>query len=139
MDIRSIAPDKYIKSLAEALKKDHKQITPPSWIGIVKSGVNRQRIIDEPDFWYVRSASILRQIYIRGTVGVIRLRTRYGGRKNRGSRPAEFMPASGKIIRLILQQTEASGLTEKSKTSKAGRKLTEAGKKFLESIAEVKA
>lgn len=135
MDVRTIAPDKYLQALAEALKSEHKQITPPAWIGIVKSGVSRQRIIDEPDFWYVRAASILRQIYIRGTVGVIRLRTRYGGRKNRGSRPAEFKPASGKIIRLILQQTEASGLTEKSKTSKAGRKLTESGKKFLESIA----
>lgn len=134
MDIRSIAPDKYIQELAQALKSDYSEFKAPEWVDFVKSGVSKERIISEPDFWYIRSASILRQIYIRGTVGVIRLRTRYGGRKNRGSRPAEFRPASGKIIRLMLQQAEASGLVEKSKSSKAGRRLTDSGKKFLETI-----
>ena len=138
MDIRVIPAEKYNSLLAEALKKIP-EFKKPEWVDFVKTSTHRARPTQELDFWHKRAASILRQIYIHEVVGVERLRTRYGGRKNRGSRPAEFMPASGKIIRLILQQTEASGLTEKSKTSKAGRKLTEAGKKFLESIAEVKA
>ena len=85
------------------------------------------------DFWYKRAASILRQIYIRKNIGVNRLKVRYGGKKNRGVKPSEFRKGSGKIIRTILQQAEKAGFVEKTEKPK-GRKLTEKGKKFLESI-----
>src|SRR3989344_4608608 len=134
-DIRTIHPDKYNKSLASALK-DISEFTAPEWSAFVKSSTHKVRPIVEPDFWYKRSASILRQIYIRGTVGVQRLRTRYGGRKDRGVKPAEFRRSGGKIIRSILQQAEKAGFLEKSKEKKAGRKLTEKGKNFLEGFAK---
>lgn len=134
-DIRTIRPEKYNKSLAEALKK-LSEFQKPEWIDFVKSSAHKVRPVIEVDFWHKRAASILRQIYIRGTVGVQRLRTRYGGRKKRGVKPAEFRKSGGKIIRTILQQAEKAGLLEKSKEKKAGRKLTPKGKSFLEGFAK---
>lgn len=134
-DVKSIEAGKYNKLLAEALKKID-NFKAPEWIDFVKSGTHNARPITEEDFWHKRAASILRQIYLREVVGVERLRTRYGGRKDRGMRPAEFRKSSGKIIRLILQQGEQAGLLEKAKTKKKGRQLTEKGKEFLEQTAD---
>jgi small subunit ribosomal protein S19e len=132
-DIRSIEPAKYNSSLAEALK-ELEEFKRPEWIEFVKSSQHKQRPINNPDFWYIRSASILRQIYIQGIVGVQRLRTRYGGRKDRGMKPPQFRKSGGKIIRTILQQSETAGLIEKAKGKNAGRQLTKKGKEFLEGI-----
>ena len=134
-DIRTIEPGKYNKLLANALKESG-DLEKPEWVDFVKTGANKMRPNIEPDFWYKRAASILRQIYIKKIVGVQRLRTRFGGRKKRGMAPAEFRKSGGKIIRLILQQAEAAGLVEKSKSKKAGRQLTIKGKQFLESFAK---
>ncbi len=134
-DIRAIEAGKYNNYLADALKKVP-EFNKPEWIDFVKSSAHKARPIAEPDFWHKRAASILRQIYIRGIVGVGRLRTRYGGRKDRGMQPPEFRKSGGKIIRTILQQAEKASLIEKSKEKKAGRKLTEKGKSFLEGVAQ---
>ena len=125
--------------LAEALKKVP-EFKEPDWVAFVKSAPSKERPIDDPDFWYKRAASILRQIYRKKIVGVNRLRTKYGSRKNRGMKPAEFRRGSGKIIRAILQQSDAAGFTEIAKdikgvkSRKPGRKLTKKGKEFLEGI-----
>jgi len=129
----------YNKKLAEALKKIP-EFKAPEWAEFVKSGPAKERPIDEPDFWYKRAASILRQIYKKNIVGVNRLRTKYGSKKNRGFKPEEFRRAGGKIIRTILQQSDKVGFTEIAQKVKGvrgrkpGRMLTEKGKKFLESI-----
>ena len=107
----------------------------PEWATLVKSGMAKQRVPEDPDFWYRRAASILRQLYIQGVVGVSRLRTRYGSRKNRGVRPAKFKKASGKIIRTILKQAESAQLVEKIAKLQFGRRLTKKGREFLDSIA----
>ncbi len=129
----------YNLKLAEALKKipEFKQT---EWIKYVKSGAAKARPIDDPDFWHKRAASILRQIYRRKIVGVNRLKTKYGSRKRRGHKPERFKKASGKIIRIILQQSDKAGLTEIAKGIKGvrrkniGRQLTQKGKKFLEAV-----
>src|SRR3989344_4727594 len=123
-DIRAIQSQKYNSILADALKKIP-EFEKPEWVDFVKSSTSKQRPIAEVDFWHKRAASILRQIYIKGIVGVERLRTRYGGRKNRGSQPPEFRKGGGKIIRTILQQAESASLIEKYKGKKSGRKLTD--------------
>lgn len=132
-DIRMVEPVKYISMLAEALKKED-EFEKPEWVDFVKSGTAKERPIEDVDFWHKRAASILRQIYINEIVGVQRLRTRYGSRKNRGGRPEEFRRGAGKIIRVILQQAEKAGYVEKATGNKKGRKLTARGKEFLESI-----
>ncbi len=134
-DIRTIAPEKYNKLLAEALKKIP-EFKKPEFIDYVKSGAHKARPINDEDFWHKRAASILRQIYIRKIVGVNRLRTRYGGRKDRGMSPPKFKKSGGKIIRMLLQQAESAGFLEKSKDKRAGRKLTEKGRNFLEDLVK---
>ncbi len=132
-------PNEYNLKLAEALKKipEFKQ---PDWSRLVKSGASKERPIDDPDFWHKRAGSILRQIYKKKIVGVNRLRTKYGSKKNRGMKPEEFRKGSGKIIRTILQQADKAGFTEIAKdikdvrSKKPGRQLTKKGKDFLEAI-----
>ena len=135
-DIRNADAGQYNVKLAEALKESG-EFEKPEWIILVKTGAAKVRPNIDPDFWFKRAASILRQLYTREVVGVGRLRTRYGGRKNRGSQPAKFVPAGGKIIRTILQQAETAGFIEKfnKKGERAGRKLTAKGRAFMESLA----
>ncbi len=129
----------YNLKLAEALKKVS-EFEEPEWIAFVKSGSAKERPIEDPDFWYKRSASILRQIYKKKIVGVNRLRTKYGSKKNRGFKPERFKKAGGKIIRTILQQADKAGFTEIAqdikgvRKKKPGRQLTQKGKEFMEGI-----
>lgn len=125
----------YNLKLAEALKKIP-EFKKPQWVEFIKSGAGKARPIENEDFWYKRTASILREIYKNKIVGVNRLKTRYGSKKKRGMKPERFRKAGGKIIRTILQQSDKAGFTEifKEKGKKAGRQLTEKGKKFLEAI-----
>lgn len=139
MSIYDISAQEYNVKLAEALKKvpEFKQ---PEWSKFVKSGPAKERAVEDPDFWHKRAASILKQIYQKGIIGVSKLRTKYGSKKNRGSAPETFKKASGKIIRTILQQADKAGFTEIAKEIKGvkgrkpGRKLTEKGKSFMEAV-----
>jgi small subunit ribosomal protein S19e len=126
-------PVKYIPALAEALK-GIKEFETPEWALYVKSGMSRERPPADEDFWHIRAASILRQLYIKGVVGVGKLRTKYGSKKDRGGKPDKFKKSGGKIIRVILQQAEAAGLVEKVTRLQHGRRLTQAGRDFLDSI-----
>lgn len=134
MDVRNIEAGKYNLSLAEALKNED-SFEKPEWVEFVKSSTGKERPVEDEDFWHKRAASILRQIYIHEIVGTERLRTRYGGKKDRGQRPSEFRKGSGKIIRVILQQAERAEFLIKSDGKKKGRTLTSKGKKFMEDIA----
>ncbi len=139
MTIYDTDAQEYNLKLAEALKQvpEFKQ---PEWIEFVKSSPAKERPIEDSDFWYKRAASILRQIYQKKIVGVNRLRTKYGSKKNRGMQPEKFKKAGGKIIRTILQQADAAGFTEIAKTIKGvkgrkpGRQLTQKGKEFMEEV-----
>ena len=133
MKVYEVPAAEYNKLLAEQLKK-LEEFEMPEWALFIKTGVSKKRPPTEKDFWYKRAASILRQIYIHGIVGVGRLKTRYGSRKNRGVKPERFKKGSGKLIRTILQQGEKAGFLEKVKDKRSGRRLTQKGKDFLDSI-----
>ena len=137
--VYEINAQEYNLKLAEALKAVP-EFKAPDWVFLVKSSSSKERPIDDPDFWYKRAASVLRQVYKKKIVGVNRLRTKYGSKKNRGFKPEEFKKAGGKIIRTILQQSDKAGFTEVAKdikdvrSKKPGRQLTKKGKDFLEAI-----
>ena len=113
--------------------KGKKLVSPPEWILPVKSSAANERLPTEPDFWFMRCASILRSVCFR-EAGVRRLRRRYGGRKDYGMAPPHFKKSSGKIIRIIIQQAEKAGFLEKAQGKRAGRQLTAKGKEFLETV-----
>ncbi len=124
-----------IGKAAEELKKEN-GIKPPAWSTFVKTSHARERLPDKDDWWYVRSASILRSIARLGPIGTQKLRTKYGGRKNRGYKPEATYKGSGSIIRKVLQQLEKSGLIKQTqKGVHKGRVLTPKGMSFLDKIA----
>jgi len=137
--MKDVDPRKFNEVCKEELKKIE-EIKPPDWAMFVKTGVHKQLPPQQEDWWYIRTASILRRIYLDGPVGIERLRTFYGGRKDRGHKPERFKKAGGSIIRKCLQQLEGAGLVEKSKDSKRkGRVISEKGKAFLKKVVlEVK-
>src|SRR3989338_5734134 len=128
---RDAEPQQLIEKTAEALKKDMQM---PEWALFIKTGVNKQRAPEQRDWWFLRSASVLRQIYMDGPVGVERLRSFYGGRKRLGHKPPHFRKAGGKIIRTILIDLEKMGYV--AKKGKEGRTITPQGQKFLDGTAK---
>jgi small subunit ribosomal protein S19e len=130
---REVQADKLVSVVKEDLKKVG-EIKPPVWATVAKSSVAKNRPPEQEDFWFMRAASVLRRIYMDGPVGVAKLRTAYGGRKKRGTRPPEFRDGGGSILRKVLQQLETAGYVEKSKKG-VGRKVTPKGQKLLDNAA----
>ena len=128
-------PSELIEKASEELKKVE-NVKAPEWAAFVKTGMQKERAPLKNDWWHTRATSILRQVYIKGPVGVTKLRTRYGGKKNRGVKKSHFYKASGNIIRKILQQLEKAGYVRKEeKSAHKGKVITAEGKKFLDDIA----
>ena len=118
----SVSRQAMIGELSKHLKE---HIRKPEWAEFVKTGVSREKPPVDPDWWYMRAASMLLKIEKLGPVGVSKLRTKYGGRKNRGVAPEHTFKGSGKIIRTILQQLEKEGLVKQdAKGVHKGRVLT---------------
>jgi small subunit ribosomal protein S19e len=131
--ITEVDAQKFIALLSERLR-DVEQIQPPEWAAFAKTGAHKERPPTQENWWWVRSASLLRTIALNPQLGLSKFRKRYGGRKNRGHKPEHKVRASGAVIRKALQQLEAAGFvtTEKGK----GRKLTSKGQSFLSSVAK---
>ncbi len=126
-----------IEKAAQELKKvDSMQM--PKWALFVKTAHSKQRPPENQDWWYMRSASMLRKFYMmKGPVGVSKLRTKYGSKKNRGHQPEKRYAASGKIIRNIIQQLEKAGFIKQvEKKGHKGRIITAKGKFFLDGVCK---
>jgi small subunit ribosomal protein S19e len=120
-----------IDAAAEEMKT---KVKAPEWAQFVKTGMAKERPPENPDWWYVREASILRKIYTKGPIGVSRLRNEYRSKKNKGVSPEQSYPASGKITRLAVQQLEEQGFVKKTKDGQ-GREISPEGMKFLDNLA----
>ncbi|MEM7813486.1 MAG: 30S ribosomal protein S19e [Candidatus Aenigmatarchaeota archaeon] len=131
--VRDVDQSALVKRAAQDLKK---KISMPDWARFVKTGVQKERPPEQDDWWYVRAASVLRNVYLHGPVGVERLRTVYGGKKSLGHQPTHFRKASGKVIRVILQDLERAKLIESVSKPRRGRKITREGQRFLDNIAK---
>ena len=121
-----------INKVADDLK-ENKKVIMPEWALYVKTGCSRERTPESPNWWCIRMASILRKIYIKGNANVKSLRVYYGGKKNRGVKPERFRKASGKIIRVCLQELQKLKLVEISE--KGGRILTQKGQSYLDKFS----
>ncbi|MDO9034484.1 MAG: 30S ribosomal protein S19e [Methanoregula sp.] len=130
--VYDVPADHIIRRVAEELKK-RKEIVPPAWAAFAKTGVHKEMPPEDPDWWFTRAAAVLRRVYVDGPLGVERMRSFYGGKKNRGSKPNAFRKGSGSILRNALQQLEAAGLIIHDKT---GRKVSPAGMSFLDNLSQ---
>ena len=128
--VYDVPADDLIQIIADELKKYNK-ITPPEWASYVKTGYFKQHAPQNPDWWFIRCASLLRKVYIKGPIGTSHLRKDYGGLRRGGNKPEKFTKASGAIIRKALQQLEEAGLLERTKK---GRRITAEGVSLLSKI-----
>lgn len=131
--VYDVPADMLIERLASYLKEKISEVKPPEWAKFVKSGMHKHAPPVNPDWWYIRAASILRKIYIRGPIGVEKLRAMYGGRKDRGVKPEHKYKGSGSIVRKILQQLEKADLI--AKEGNKGRNITNKGRSLLDKLA----
>ena len=122
-----------IERLARHLKEEVDAIVPPVWASFVKTGSHVQRPPQNPDWWFTRCASLLRKIYVKGPIGIERLRSEYGGRIGQGVRPGHARKGGGAIIRKALQQLQAAGLVETLKNR--GRVATSEGRQLLDRLS----
>jgi len=129
-----VPASKLIEKLATYLKENVDAISPPSWASIAKTGPHVQRQPQNPDWWYIRCASLLRKIYVHSPIGTEKLRAEYGGRKDFGVKPEHVVKAGGSAIRKAVQQLEDAGLIETLKPQ--GRRVTKDGRKLLQELAE---
>ncbi|PQQ13422.1 40S ribosomal protein S19-3 [Prunus yedoensis var. nudiflora] len=110
----------------------HVSIELPPWTDIVKTGTFKELAPYDPDWYYVRAASIARKIYLRG-LGVGAFRRIYGGSKRNGTRPPHFCESSGAIARHILQQLQKMNIVDLD--PKGGRRITSSGQRDLDQVA----
>ncbi|XGI82897.1 30S ribosomal protein S19e [Halorutilales archaeon Cl-col2-1] len=125
--------DKMVSRVAEELK-DVDEVEPPEWAEFAKTGEHKELPPEESDWWYTRTASIIRKVYTEGPIGVSRLSKEYGGSKNNGSAPAHHERGSRNIIRTALQQLEDAGYVETVEAE--GRRVSGEGRSFLDGVAE---
>ena len=122
-----------IEKLAKHLKEEVDEINPPAWTPFVKTGIHAQRTPTNPDWWFIRCASILRKIYVKGPIGIEKLRQEYGGRIDRGAKPEHARKGSGAIVRKATQQLQTAGLVEPLRNE--GKTVTSEGRRLLDRLS----
>ena len=143
--VYDIPAELFNPALAAALA-ENEAIVMPEWGDYVKTAVDRERPPTQSNWWYLRTAAILRKVARNGPIGVTHLAQAFGGKKDNGSMPNTPGVASRHIIRTALQQLEDAGFVEKLPTKEvdgedgkvqlyAGRQVTPAGQKLVDNIA----
>eukprot|EP00824_Muranothrix_gubernata_P018693 TRINITY_DN37889_c0_g1_i1.p2 TRINITY_DN37889_c0_g1~~TRINITY_DN37889_c0_g1_i1.p2 ORF type:complete len:162 (+),score=26.42 TRINITY_DN37889_c0_g1_i1:49-486(+) len=132
VSVKDVRSHEFIKAYAAHLERTGK-VELPKWADIVKTAPYKELAPYEPDWFFLRCASLARHIYMRGGKGVGAFRKMYGGRYNRGVQPEKFARAAGSIIRKALQELEKIGVVEKHPNG--GRRITQNGQRDLDRIA----
>lgn len=133
MSIYVVKPEKTIEAIAVKLR-EFPEIEAPEGSKFWKTAFFKELApLDSENFWYIRCASILMKVKKLGPIGVNKLRKLYGGRNRGGSGRNHSAKASGKIIRVALQQLERANLLENKE--KKGRLVTPEGTSLLERTA----
>lgn len=114
-------------------------INPPEWSKIVKTGTHRERPPAQDNWWFIRSAAVLRKVGKLGPIGANHMAQHFGGPKDRGVKPNRAVAGSRNISRTVMQQLTTAGLIQSkmslSGTVNHGKVLTPAGQKMLDSVA----
>ncbi len=134
--VYDVPADELIKRTAEYLRENISEVSPLPWVSLVKTSshlVSPPLSLGGSDFWYIRSASLLRKIYIEKLVGINHLRKEYGGRSSKGTVGKHKRSSGGAILRNILKQLEMAGLVET--VERKGRRVTKKGASILDSLA----
>jgi small subunit ribosomal protein S19e len=127
------APE-FIERLAKYIKENIEEVQPPAWAAVAKTGSHVEKQPQNADWWYTRSASLLRKVYVHGPIGLEALRSDYGGRKGFHVTPNHASKAGGSNIRKILQQLETAGLVQTVRPK--GRVMSPKGRKMMQEVSQ---
>ena len=67
--VKDVTADKFIGAFSQHLKRQGK-FEIPKWADVVKTGKAKELPPIDPDWLYVRAASMVRKVYVRGGSGV---------------------------------------------------------------------
>ncbi len=131
--VNMVPADVLISKLADYIKTNVREVQPPEWSYFAKTASFKERIPDDVEnWWYIRTASLMRKLYVDGPFGLSKAQVIYGGLKRRGTRPPRSSRAPSHSARLMLQQLEKAGLVTKTKE---GRTLSSKGRSLLDKLA----
>lgn len=131
--MRDVEPAAFIVAFAEHLKKSG-TFKVPEWADYIKTAPRKELAPYDPDWYFVRAASIARKLYLRQGLGVGMLSRVYGGGRRNGTRPKHFQRSSRGLLRHILHQLEANNIIERIEEN-GGRRITPTGRKDADRIA----
>ena len=129
---KEIPASQLLPRLAAELRNSP-SIKPPAWAAFARTGVHTERAPLQTDWWYLRTASVLRKLHTSGPSGVSLLAASYGGRRDKGSAPYHARKGSRAVAREVLQQLEQAGLVQQVRLR--GRMLSAQGQKLLAKVA----
>lgn len=129
--VYDVPPNRIIDDVSEKIK-EMDEFEMPDWAPYAKTGVHKEKAPTQSDWWYKRVSAIFRSIYVKGPMGISKLRIKYGGKQDRDVAPDKSSKGSGSIARTALQQLEDAGWVEKSDD---GRIITAEGQSLLDNTA----
>uniref|UniRef100_A0A8C5BF41 Small ribosomal subunit protein eS19 n=2 Tax=Gadus morhua TaxID=8049 RepID=A0A8C5BF41_GADMO len=130
--VKDVNQQEFVRALAAFLKKSGK-LKVPDWVDLVKLAKHKELGPSDDNWYYVRAASTVRHLYLRGGAGVGSMTKIYGGRKRNGVCPAHFSVGSKNVARKVLQSLELLKMVEKDPNG--GRRVTSQGTRDLDRIA----
>jgi len=130
--VYDVPPQLLIDQTAVKLQ-EFEQIAQPEWAADVKTGTHTETQPVQENWWHIRTAAVLRKVYVNGPIGTERLAGEFGGAKDRNVKPYKAVKGSRSIIRNVLQQLEAAELVAADKNR--GRIITPKGQSLLDNAA----
>jgi small subunit ribosomal protein S19e len=118
--VKDVAAPDFIKAYAAYLKRSGR-LEVPKWSDVVKTGKGKELGPQDADWYYVRAASVARQVYLRTGHGV------------GGNRPSHHVDGSGSVARNVLKGLEKIKVVEKDE--KGGRRISQQGQRELDRIS----
>jgi len=139
--VKDVPAKEFIQEYAKFLKKGNK-IKIPEWATYYKTACYKDLSPNDPDWLYVRAASVAYQLYMRGKVGVNTLRKHYSTKARNGTRTEHTRLTAGKCIRYCLKELESAQLVGKmsfedknGQQTLMGKALTKKGQTDMDRIA----
>ncbi|KAI5187033.1 small subunit ribosomal protein S19e [Nematocida homosporus] len=141
MKVEEIEPATFIATLAKTLVEE-KKIERPAEAEYIKTGHGKENAPQDPNWYHIRVASILRKLYmeelkspekLKHGFGTLWFAQVYSTAKNNGHKPSHTVTGSKSLVRRILQGLERVGFV--SQIPKGGRRLTSTGRSYLEAVS----
>jgi len=130
--VRDVPAQQFVVAYAQYLRSTGK-VDVPTWADMVKTATWKELGPYDPDWYYIRCASMARHVYLKGGLGVGKFKHIYGGPSRRGTCPSHHKASSGSVARSCLKQLTRMGIIELHESG--GRQITPSGQRDLDRIA----